>query len=142
MECIRCGRGEQLEEHHIIARKDGGSDDPENKEWRCRACHKYEHTRYALFGSLEYEKSRGQSDRIALRQHRLDVLDKLNTIELIRERGTYLSYWTDRSTRHLPRRIPTKEEAKQELQFSSLLDEAMERDNRFKPVVLTPSGKE
>lgn len=134
-ECVRCGRNEQIEEHHIRERRRGGGDEPENKEYRCQPCHKYEHTRRAILGALEYEKTRGQQDRIRCYEHRLEVLDGLNTPELIRERGTYLSYWTDRSTRYLPRRIPTKEEAEQERQFKLLLDEAMERGKGYKPAM-------
>lgn len=133
MVCIRCGRAEQLEEHHIVERLRGGSDGPENKEWRCFACHKYEHVWRSVKASLEYEKERGQKDRIRCYEHRLEVLESLNTPELIGERGTYLSYWADSTTHYLPRRIPTKEEAEQERQFNLLLDESMERGKDYKP---------
>lgn len=125
MECIRCGGIEQIEEHHIIERCHGGGDEAENKEDRCVPCHKYEHARRAIIGALESEKARGQEDRIRFYQHRLEVLDKLNTIELIRERGTYLSYWSDRSTRYLPRKILTKAEARLKQQVDRILAEAM-----------------
>lgn len=127
MSCIRCGRNEQIEEHHIVERLRGGSDEPENKEKRCEPCHKYEHTWRRLQASLEYERRRGQQDRIKCYEHRLEVLEKLNTPELIRERGTYLSYWTDRSTRYLPRRIPTKEEAELDRKIEMALSENMRR---------------
>lgn len=125
MKCIRCGSKEKLEEHHIVERLRGGGDEPENKEWRCEPCHKYEHTRRRLEASLAYEKERGQADRIRCYEHRLEVLDALNTVELIRERGTYLSYWTDRTTRYLPRRIPTTEETKEQQRFNLLLADVM-----------------
>ena len=125
MPCIRCGREESLENHHIIERCHGGGDEPENKESRCVPCHKYEHTRRRLESSLAYEQRRGQADRIRCYEHRLEVLDRLNTIELIRKRGSYLSYWTDRTTRYLPRKILTKEESEFQLQFNSLLEGAM-----------------
>ena len=125
MECIRCGRSEDIEEHHIKEKCRGGSDEPENKEPRCSPCHKYEHTWRAVMGALEYERQRGQRDRIRCYEHRIEVLEKLNTPELIRERGTYLSYWTDTTTRHLPRRIPTKEEAESDLQLELALSEFM-----------------
>lgn len=135
--CIRCGRADHIEKHHIIERRRGGGDEPENKENRCEPCHKYEHARRAILGALEYEKTRGQRDRIQCYEHRLAVLDGLNTPELIRDRGTYLSYWTDRSTRYLPRRIPTKSEAKLDQQLNLVLEEAM------KPgVTLSPNAKE
>ncbi len=122
MNCIRCGSKDRLEDHHILEKLRGGSDEPENKEWRCEPCHKYEHTRRAILGALEYEKTRGQKNRIKHYEHRLEVLDSLNTPELIRERGTYLSYWTDRTTRYLPRRVLTKKEVAEKRQFNSLLE--------------------
>lgn len=125
MICIRCGRKEQIENHHIKERHRGGGDEPENKEPRCQACHKYEHTWRTVRGALEYERQRGQKDRIRFYEYRLEVLEGLNTPELIRERGTYQSYWTIRSTRYLPRRIPTKEEAIAEEQLKMCLMEAM-----------------
>ncbi len=124
MTCVRCGSKNTPEEHHIVERSHGGGDEPENKEWRCEPCHKYEHTRRHLLWSLAFETQRGQVDRIRCYQHRLDVLDLLNTPELIRERGTYLSYWTDTTTRYLPRRIRTKEEVKFDEQFELLLPKA------------------
>ncbi len=121
MKCIRCGRNEDIENHHILESRFGGGNEPGNKEYRCRACHKYEHTRRRVLSALEYERSRGQKDRIAAYEHRLEVLDRLNIIELIRERGTYISYWSVNRTHRLPRRIPTKEEA----EFDKRLDEDM-----------------
>ena len=123
MNCIRCGSNKQIEEHHIKERLRGGGDEPGNKEPRCQPCHKYEHTWRAVRGRLEYERQRGQKDRIKCYEHRLEVLEKLNTPELIRKRGTYLSYWTDMSTHYLPRRIPTKEEAQLERQMELWLEE-------------------
>ena len=124
MGCIRCRGNKQLEEHHILARAHGGSDEPENKEWRCEPCHKYEHTHRAIEASLAKEQGRGQADRIRCYEHRLEVLDSLNTVELIRERGIYLSYWTDRTTRYLPRKILTKEESEFQLEFNRLILDA------------------
>jgi len=135
MSCIRCGSEDRLEEHHILERVYGGSDEPENKEWRCQPCHKYEHTRRRLEASLAYEQGLGQADRIRCYRHRLDVLEQLNTPEFIRRRGTYLSYWADPTTRYLPRRIPTKEEAEEQRQFNLLLDEAQERGKDYKPAM-------
>ncbi len=125
MNCVRCGGTDNLEDHHIVEKLHGGSDEPENKEWRCEPCHKYEHTYRGVEASLAYEQGRGQANRIRCYEHRLEVLDRLNTVELIRERGTYLSYWTDRSTRYLPRKILTKEESEFQLRFNLLLEGAM-----------------
>lgn len=127
MNCIRCGSEERLEDHHILERLRGGGDETENKEWRCEPCHKYEHARRRLEGSLAYEKERGQADRIRCYEHRLEVLDMLNTVELIRERGAYLSYWTDTTTRYLPRKILIREEAKEQQRFNLLLSEAQQK---------------
>jgi len=135
MSCIRCGCSGKMERHHIKQRIHGGGDEDDNLEDRCHACHKYEHTLRALTASLEYEKQRGQTNRIACYQHRIKVLEELNTPEIIRGRKTYLSYWTDRTTNYLPRRIPTKEEAEEQRQFNSLLDEAMERGKDYKPAM-------
>jgi len=123
-ECVRCGSKDNLEEHHIVELLRGGSDEPENKEWRCEPCHKYEHTHRRLEASVIYEQGRGQADRIRYYEHRLEVLENLNTPELIMERGTYLSYWTDNSTHYLPRRIPTNEEENFDKQFNLLLTES------------------
>lgn len=125
MNCIRCGNEYKIEKHRIIPGIRGGNYEPENVEERCLPCHKYEHTWRKVRGSLEYERQRGQVDRIKCYEHRLEVLERLNTPELIRERGTYLSYWADRTTRYLPRRIPTKKEAEEQAKFDKLLDDTM-----------------
>lgn len=107
--CVRCGRTEQLEEHHIKEQSRGGSNEPHNKEWRCRACHKYEHAHRNVEWFLEHIKRQGQRDRVKVCEHRLEVLEALNTPELIRERGTYLSYWADASTHYLPEKKTPKQ---------------------------------
>jgi len=127
LNCIRCGRTDQIEEHHIVELRHGGSDEPSNKEFRCRACHQYEHTRRLILVALFHEKQRGQSDRIGLYQRRLEALDRLNTVELIRERGTYLSYWGDISLRRPPRPIRTKQEEELKNQLEMVVSEAMSR---------------
>ena len=109
--CIRCQRTEQLEDHHIIQRVCGGGDEPENREWRCRPCHKYEHARRSILCMLEGEVRRGQGDRIQVLALRLKVLDRLNTVRQIRKRGTYLSYWLYSATHRLPSKVRTREEA-------------------------------
>lgn len=136
MNYVRCGGEDNLEEHHIVERLRGGSDEPENKEWRCEPCHKYEHTWRSVRASLEYERQRGQQNRIRCYEHRLEILEQLNTPELIRERGTYLSYWADRSTRYLPRRIPTKEETEEQQKFNLLLSEAFLKGENYNPRTL------
>ena len=118
--CVWCGRDNvPLEEHHIIPRIDGGSDDPENKEPRCVPCHKFRHAELNILQALEKEKGDAQNknrlERIAVLEHRLEVLRSLNTPELIRERGTYQTYWGDETTCYFPRRILKKEEPGQTL---------------------------
>jgi len=114
MNCIRCGRTEDLEEHHIIERLNGGSDDPENKEWRCRPCHKYEHAKRRILRALKRERKRGQIERIRILERRLAILVEFNTPELIRERGTYLSYWEDETTHEPLPPYKSKEKRAQE----------------------------
>ena len=128
--CQRCGmkgvRKHPLEAHHIqaFARYPKLRFEVSNGITYCKDDHKYEHTKLNLIASIQYEKGRGQKDRIKCYEHRLEVLENINTPVLIRERG-YLSYWTDRSTRYLPRRIPTKQEAKLENQLNMIVFEGM-----------------
>jgi len=107
--CIRCGREEKIENHHIIARVDGGGDEGENKEPRCLACHDYEHARRKVLASIQswedkLERARKVSRRLAIRarlellRHRLEVMDSLNSPEQIRLTGKYTTYWTDETT--------------------------------------------
>lgn len=37
--CRKCGRRASIHVHHIVARQDGGSDDPDNLAVLCSACH-------------------------------------------------------------------------------------------------------
>lgn len=127
MACIRCGREEKIENHHIIARIDGGTDESENKEERCSACHDYEHVRRKLLGSIEswqdkLERARKLSRRLAIRarlellRHRLEVLDSLNSPEKIRLTGRYTSYWNDETTHDI---IPIpKEDENQDFEMA------------------------
>ena len=43
--CERCGAPSEIA-HHIIRRRDGGSDDEENLEALCRSCHEAEHNKH------------------------------------------------------------------------------------------------
>ncbi len=115
--CIRCGGTENLDRHHIIQRED-----------RCQPCHKYEHVRRQVLAALEYEQQRGQADRMAVFQRRLDVLDANNTPERIRFRGSYLTYWGDSATHVLPRRIPTPKEAILDAQIDLWMSQAQASD--------------
>ena len=119
MACIRCGREEKIENHHIIARIDGGGDEPENKEPLCDACHDYEHARREILASIQRWEgklvaARKVSRRLAIRshlevlRHRLEVLDSLNSPEQIRLTGKYTTYWTDETTHEI---VPIPKEA-------------------------------
>jgi len=100
--CIRCGSVDNLENHHVVGRVDGGGDDVENKEWRCCPCHHFEHTKRRIMRALVDIREQGQADRVLVLERRLEVLENLNTPDLIRERGIYQSYWVDESTHYLP----------------------------------------
>lgn len=110
--CKRCGRTESVQEHHIKQRKDGGGDEPENKEELCDACHEFEHTRRKILASLKsleeaLPKARyvkrilALRERIELYKHRLEVLEELNTPEKIGLTGKYTSYWVDETTHNI-----------------------------------------
>ena len=109
MNCVRCNRHEKIESHHIKPKSEGGNDNSENKEPRCSACHDYQHAKLNILATLEKEKQRGQFKRIAVLEHRLEVLERLNAPELIRERGCYQTWWIDESTHEYPRYEKIKE---------------------------------
>ena len=56
-----------------------------------------------ILDALSRERKPLQADRVAVWELRLEVLERLNTIELILERGTFQTYWIDERTHHLPR---------------------------------------
>ena len=133
--CQRCSlkgvRKHPIEAHHIkaFAFYPDLRFEVNNGITLCKECHKCETSRLNLVAQLEGARDRGQQDRLVCRQHRLDVLEKFNTIELIRERG-YLSYWTDNSTHYLPRLLPTKKEAQLDEQIEMILSDAMKEGNK------------
>jgi hypothetical protein len=111
MSCIRCGSDSNIEKHHIKQRIDGGSDDTENMQDLCRACHDYEHARREIVKKLNEET---QLDRIAILTMRLEVLETLNTPEIILRTGQYTSYWIDeRCHVQLPPKIKEKKKKPQ-----------------------------
>ena len=98
MSCIRCGHNERLESHHIKPKAEGGSEDPLNKEQRCLGCHDYEHAKRNILATIKKETKQKQFKRVSVLEHRLEVLEKLNTPDLIRKRGHYQTWWIDEST--------------------------------------------
>ena len=102
MSCIRCGRLERIENHHIRAKVEGGGDEPQNREPRCSACHNFEHAKRNILATIEKERRRRQFSRVAVLEHRLEVLENWNTPELIRVRRNYQTYWIDETTHEYP----------------------------------------
>ena len=102
MNCFRCGRSEKIENHHIKPKSEGGNNNVENKEPICSACHDFEHARRNILLTLEKERRQKQFKRVAVLEHRLEVLERLNTPEFIRERGRYQTWWVDESTHEYP----------------------------------------
>ncbi len=111
MNCIRCGREYKIEIHHKAHRINGGGEEPENKQARCRDCHKYQHTKERIIDNairylnwLRYGPEFGQRvvegrelKNLHIQLHRLAVLEQENTVQQIVARG-YTSYWTDPTT--------------------------------------------
>lgn len=129
MNCVRCGSSEQIEEHHIVELSNGGSDEAYNKEFRCRPCHKYEHAVRLIRASLYFERKRDNNkERIAVYERRLKALARLNTPQLIRRRGTYLSYWGDTSLHRLPRRVRSKTEEMIDNRINLILTQATRKE--------------
>jgi hypothetical protein len=93
--CVRCGREGKIERHHIKFRSRGGSDKPSNLLNLCKSCHIYLHTRDKILQSLVRNVK-----MFNLLNHRLEVLDKLNSVEVFQKGGNYQSYWTDKTTHY------------------------------------------
>lgn len=43
LECFGCGRKSQLTRHHIVPKRSGGGNEPENIVILCRRCHRAQH---------------------------------------------------------------------------------------------------
>jgi len=106
-ECIRCGSDFKVERHHIKHRVNGGDDSCENLEFRCRHCHKYQHTKERLLDDMvrliqgyrqcTYKRIDYYIRKLNLQTHRLTILEQENTPINIRLRG-YIPYWNDDTT--------------------------------------------
>jgi hypothetical protein len=90
--CKRCGTAEHLEKHHIRPKSEGGSNKKENLKSLCTACHDYEHAKRNVLKQISYYEK-----RLSLMRYRLDVIEKLNSVELVKEFG-YRTYWVDEET--------------------------------------------
>jgi len=109
-ECVRCGRAEDIERHHIIRTTNRGDnimgfwsrlieEAPENLIYLCHACHKFVHQVRIQKAWIELGTERRSAKQVTRWTHRLQVLRAFNTIQLVRERGTYKSYYDDPSCR-------------------------------------------
>ncbi|KKM99634.1 hypothetical protein LCGC14_1145830 [marine sediment metagenome] len=103
-ECTRCGSCNNLEADHIHS----WLDYPDlryvisNGKTYCHPCHKYRHGLQNLLDKFSKET---QADRKGCLMDRMIATMNLNSIELVMQRGTYLSYWSDETLRKaIPRR--------------------------------------
>ena len=90
--CTRCGTNENIEKHHIIQKSEGGKNNKKNLKNLCVSCHDYEHTKRNIDKSIKY-----YIKRLELLNYRLEVLNDLNSVDLIKQFG-YRSYWINEST--------------------------------------------
>ena len=90
--CKRCEREEKIERHHIIPKSEGGGNYHKNLRNLCSDCHDFIHAERSLINKLAYYKK-----MIILVEHRLEVLENLNLVDLIKQFG-YRSYWIDKTT--------------------------------------------
>lgn len=112
--CNRCGNPAQ-ETHHKKPKSEGGNNKEDNLLPLCIACHDYAHSKRKILKWLNLlEKKRHpkkaktkkqiqlwkirNAKRIRLWEHRLAVLELLNTEEIIKSTGKYTSYWIDDTT--------------------------------------------
>lgn len=95
--CVRCGRNGNIETHHITPKRKGGSDEQSNKEDRCGDCHKYHHAKEYCLEGLIKAVQKGSYGKAYLWLYRLEVIDRENTVGLVRMRG-YYTYWNDERT--------------------------------------------
>ena len=93
--CKRCFRAEstsKIEKHHIQPKSEGGNNSKKNLRDLCSDCHDFIHTQRGLKAQIKYHEK-----HLDLLRYRLQVLNELNDIPLIKEHG-YRSYWIDLNT--------------------------------------------
>ncbi|HIV99070.1 MAG TPA: HNH endonuclease [Candidatus Ornithospirochaeta avicola] len=76
--CQSCGSHEHLEVHHIIQRRDGGSDRPANLITLCEKCHTDHHSGKRPL-DIPFPENRGFKSATDMSTMRWFLLDKLNT---------------------------------------------------------------
>lgn len=88
--CKRCGYiGEKIEKHHKKYKCDGGSDANPNRKYYCTHCHDYEHAKDNILKAIRAERK-----RLMILEKRLEILERLNTPDNIRQNG-YQSYFKE-----------------------------------------------
>ena len=87
--CTRCKRTDDLHMHHDRQHIDGGNNNADNLIVLCSSCHKLEHALRSFQSQLNDAQERGQDDRTIFFENRIDLLQSLNTPEIILGRGSY-----------------------------------------------------
>lgn len=80
--CDRCGQAQNVENHHINYRVYGGTDDKENLISLCRGCHDYRHAKEQVLRAIESHEK-----RLNVLKNRLEMIESLNTPELVNKKG-------------------------------------------------------
>ena len=104
-QCYRCGRTDQIERHHIKHRADGGTDEESNLRDLCLPCHDYQHSLENIEFHIKLNEKKHQDERKQIWLYRLKVLNCLNAPEIIKLRGTFVSYWEDVKTHYMSREV-------------------------------------
>lgn len=124
--CVRCTSTEKLEKDHIIPKSRGGSNDESNKRLLCEGCHDYRHARDNIISEINKLLRLAKDGiynpaRLSMWIFRLGVLEAFNTPEIIKERGTYMSYW-DLPETHYSRWYPQIKLSRQKRKLLQLTD--------------------
>ena len=97
--CWNCGTGEHLQVHHIIQRKDGGSDRPENLITLCKECHTDHHSsRHPLaIPAPENKEVKGATEMSTMRWFLLGRLRTAHQDVPIEQTYGYITNWNRNS---------------------------------------------
>ena len=77
--CWACGAHEPLHVHHIVQRKDGGSDRPANLITLCKKCHENHHNGKRLL-NIPFPENRGFKGATEMNTMRWFLLDRLRKV--------------------------------------------------------------